>query len=755
MASTAEKFDTNLLPPEGNPKLGVKIFELLDEILQHKLDMGLPDKWNRAHELTRNRHWKVNKTKKASLVTANLLHTHRQRTISHLTDNNPTFNVSRAGMSDDNEDAYETILHLAEYWWSNTEQQHKFEMTVSDGEQNGCTIEKIRFNPEAEYGIGEVETEIISPYYVGYYPVNGGVDIQKKEAVLHFYPMPLREARRRWPDFADKIKADREVLERIGDNRQEIIQGGRKADGNILTTFASVVRKLVDSGGIVDSESDEVLIVECWAKDYTSVTEESEIQQEDGTVVIEQVTRPKYRGLIRCVTSCNAGELVLDDRSNPSINPNIPDDQAIDTYLYDKFPFVHAQSITDTSSIWGMSDYEQLEQLCMEVSKSLTQITMIKDKSARLKIINPKDTGVDNQEFTNAPGVIRPATSMVSQAIRYMDPPRLDPNLWKAVDLFKDIFFLVAGSFDLEQASSPGSEVIAYKAIAALLEQVATRLRSKLRNYSKLIRERGRMAISLMQHWYTEERWFVYEDDGEEVAEQAVGADLILPAKLTVVSGSTMPRSRVQEREEALALFGMQAIDQVALLKAIDFPDYKKIVKRMQAGPLMMFLERLAAVGTPEELLQYMQQIAQLDDKEFEKAAEKGEIPPPPVAANGGVGPSPADAPSQIESAEMQVKAAEAQAKVVVAQETARKVQMETRLTAEKIVSEIVDQQVKIKGVEFDEEKLAQMRAKLMADLEQQEFSQWQGVAQVKTQAEMAKQGDVYRERGMMSNNKR
>lgn len=153
--------------------------------------------------------------------------------------------------------------------------------------------------------------------------------------------------------------------------------------------------------------------------------------------------------------------------------------------------------------------------------------------------------------------------------------------------------------------------------------------------------------------------------------------------------------------------------------------------------------------------MQYMQQIAQLDDKEFEKAAEKGEIPPPPVAANGGVGPSPADAPSQIESAEMQVKAAEAQAKVVVAQETARKVQMETRLTAEKIVSEIVDQQVKIKGVEFDEEKLAQMRAKLMADLEQQEFSQWQGVAQVKTQAEMAKQGDVYRERGMMSNNKR
>ncbi len=53
--------------------------------------------------------------------------------------------------------------------------------------------------------------------------------------------------------------------------------------------------------------------------------------------------------------------------------------------------FSATPSVTDTSSIWGISDYEQLEQLNLEVNKALSQITLIKDKASRLKIINPKN----------------------------------------------------------------------------------------------------------------------------------------------------------------------------------------------------------------------------------------------------------------------------------------------------------------------------------------------------------------------------
>ena len=740
---TIIKTDINLLPEEGNPEVGPKIFEILDEILEDKNEQGLPQRWNRAYELTRNKHWKTAKTKHVSLVSANLIHTHRQRTVSHLTDNNPTFDVSKEGQTEENEDGFDTLLKMTEHWWANTEQQHKLEMSVGDGEQNGCTVEKIRFNPDIEYGKGEIDTEIIAPYYFGVYPTQGCIDNQRKEANVHFYPMGVREAKRRWPDKAHLIKSDSEILEKIQDYRSDI--AGSKSKKGIVSTFQSVVKKMTNFTGGSGDDADEVLIVECWVKDYTTAAGEPVVKQnEDGTEYREIVQEPKYPGEIRCVTTCCAGEVILSDKPNPSINPELPREKTVDCFLYDKFPFIVAQSVTDTHSMWGMSDYEQLEQLAMQINKSLSQIVMMKDKAARLKIINPINSGVENAELSNANSVIRPQSEMLANAIRYMDPPKLDPNLWKSVDLFKDIFFLVAGSFDLEQAQTPGRDVIAYKAIAALLEQVATRLKGKIRNYSKLIRERGRMCISLMQNWYTEKRWYTYEEDGEKMAGEAVGIELIVPAKLTVVSGSTMPRSRVQEREEAIVLFKMGAIDQPALLKAIDFPDWKKIVQRMKMGPIGEFLERMAALGAPEPMLMLLGEVAQMDEKEFERAAEKGEIPSLQQTITPQIeGPDP-----QVEM-DNQIRAAETESKIMTAQANANKASMETLLVKEKIVSEQLDQWVRVIGVQMDKEQLEQKRLELLARLDDQEFKQWEGVVSMKQNR------PGFNEKGRKSNNAR
>lgn len=731
--------DTNLIPPEGDPKVGRKVFEILDEILTYKESLGLPEKWNRAYELTKNRHWKKT-TKKASLVTANLCFKHRQRTTNMLTDNNPTFNISKAGMEEGNEEFYEKLLRLSEYWWRDAEQQHILEKSVSRGEENGACVEKVVFDPEREYGLGEVATEIIPLYNVGFYPTAQSDDIQQKEAILIYRPMSIREAMRRWPDKAKQIKPDMEILAKINDNREEIIAKSKGLKGT-FTSYGSTIKKLMNSFGMAQDEGDECMIVECWCKDYTTTKEAGE----DGT----EYTRPKYKGFIRCVTVCNGGELVLTDRDNPSINPNLPEEKAINTYLYDKFPINHTVSCEDTASDWGISDYEQLEGLMMEVNKTLSQLTLVKDKASRLKLINPRDTGVENSEFTNAPGIIRPNSAMVGEGIRYLEPPPIDANMWKMLDVYMDLFFKVAGDFELEQAHQSGKDVIAYKAIAALLEHASTMLRGKLRNYGKLIRERGRMAISHFQNWYTEDRWYTYDDeDGQEVAEKVRNDQILFPAKLTVVSGSTMPRSQIQEREEALELARNNMIDQQALLKKLDFPGWKEIVKRMQAGPLGMFIEKLGAIGTPQEFLQLMGEVAQMDDKEFEKAVEKGEIPSfaavlqAAQSAREGA-PPPADPGAQIAQAELQIKNMEAQAK-------ARKMEMERLLTAEKIVSERVKQWQIAFGVQFDQQKLDIMRAQVYKELEQQEFDQVKDVVQT---AQGLSEGP-YNERGLKSNNK-
>jgi hypothetical protein len=696
---TKAQLTAELFPEEGNGDVGYRVFEILKDVIQHKADLGLPAKWNRCYELSKNKHWKQ-KTKKATLVSANLLHAHRTRTVNMLTDNNPTFNIKQAGEADaDKEEVFDTLLKTAEHWWHDQEQQIVLTKSVQNGETYGCVIEKVLFNSELENGMGEVEVENVDPYNFGVYPPKC-MDIEKASAVFHYWAMPLRDARRRWPDKATEIQGDHELLAELNDDRMEL-QGGRSPlSGNYFSTFAGIVKNILNPAGAGKDADDEVLICEAWAKDKST---EGEF--------------PKYPGFIRRIQVCNGGKVVLSDVPNPNIHPELlaeDREQAMQSYLFGRFPFSLTQSVTDTANPWGMTDFEQLEGLNIEVNKTLSQFTLVKDRTSRIKVINPKDSGVPNSQFTNAPGILNPSNALVAQGLRYLDPPKLPLDLIKALEIYREFFFLVAGSFEMEQAKTNNREVIAYKAIAALLERAATMLRGKIRNYSKMIRIRGRMYLSHVMNFYTEERWISYEEDGEEMTRAIRGRDMLVPAKLTVVSGSTMPVSKVQQREEALALFDKGAIDGQELLKKIEWPDWKDVVKRMQMGPVGAFLARLQVIGFPPMMVQEMGEIAEMDDKEFEKSLEQAEIPPfSAMLPQEGVEEEEPSGEEQKVMAEVE------------------KVAAEILLIQEKINTEKVEQSVKIAGVEFDREKLAIERAKVVNDIKATEADIKLGAKQI------------------------
>ena len=707
MANDAADYTGNeLLPPEGHPRLGYRVFEMLSEILQHKNDLGLPAKWMRNYELSKNRHWRTS-SKKAPLVTANLLHSHRVRTVNMLTDNNPTFNVVQVGeLAEDPEkgDIFEMLLKTTEFWWGDSEQQNVLEASVLNGELYGCTFEKIIFNRQLEGGLGEVETLVVDPFYIGWYPVKT-MDIQKAHAVLHFYPMSVREARWRWPEMASEITSDDESIKALGDTRMEIRANSTgQANDGYFTSIGSAIKQVLSAfgtagGNSVDALKAEVLVCECWVKDYSR-------QRDDGTAGPQE--SDKYPGNIRCVTCCNAGKLVLEDKPNPSINPTLNVEQASQTYLWSRFPFSKTQSHTDTGNPWGMSDFEQLEMLNIEINKTISQVTLVKDRVARVKLVNPKDTGVSNNEFTNSPGIINPSNAMVSQSIRYLDPPLINPELFKVLEIYRDLFMQVAGSFELEGANAAGKDVIAYKAIAALLERAATMHKGKIRNYSKMIRERGRMYLSHVMNWYTEERFISYEQDGKQMSQAIRGTEMVIPAKLSVVSGSTMPVSRVQEREEATTLFQQGAIDAEELLKKLNWKNWKEVIARVKQGPIGEFLGKLEMMGFPTSLIQGLQEVGTMEIKEFERKLKMGEIPmlqqllaPPPQAQEGA---NPLD-----------------QAELLLSQAKAKVEDANAELIKEKTKTEQVIQQTKLAGMKFDREKLAQDRARAISDIRTQQ----------------------------------
>uniref|UniRef100_A0A6M3XNR8 Portal protein n=1 Tax=viral metagenome TaxID=1070528 RepID=A0A6M3XNR8_9ZZZZ len=755
--STVETMDDDslneLLPPEGDKDLGMKVIEILGEVLEDKAALGLREKWLRFYQLTKNKHWKQT-TSKASLVSANLLHRHRTNTVNMLTANNPTFNVSKVGEPAEQEaDIKDDLVHAAQHWWTDQEQQSIFSESVGNGEQYGCTIEKVAFNPELEFGIGEAETYVIDPFNFGVYPVKTG-KVQKAEAVLHYWPESTRKLKRQYPEFAKDIVSDDEYLKELGDERREV-QTGSSLDRGYFSTFAGVVKNVLNKVAGGKKDDDETLQVEIWVKDYTMIPDEEaieearnelltiaaerqaiaddnpdpEITQLEPIDIDEELRRfkpkkPKYAGFIRCVNVCSGGKVVLWDKSNPSINPDLPTEEAQKTYLYDKFPFSWTQSITDTSNGWGMSDYEQLEGLNLELDKAISQFNLAKDKISRLKFINPVTSGVSNDELTNYPGILNPANAIEARELRYLDPPVIDPHLSKSIELYKDFFFLVGGDMmDPSQAQQGGRNVIAYKAIAALLEHANRMQKGKVENYTKMIRERGRMYLSCVMNWYEEPRWITYEDRGEELQKEVRGTKLIIPAKLTVVSGSTMPVSQIQQREEALGLYDKQAIDLEELHRRLDTPNRKDLLKRMMAGPFGELFEKLAAIGTPEQVLAAIQELSNMDMKEFEKSMKSEDMPTfqqllQSAGAEGGGLAQPPPSPTELgEMAEKQANAEKARAEARKIDAEIAKINTDIELVKEKIVSERVEQQVKNAGMVFDEEKLKIERTKALSDV--------------------------------------
>jgi hypothetical protein len=277
-----------------------------------------------------------------------------------------------------------------------------------------------------------------------------------------------------------------------------------------------------------------------------------------------------------------------------------------------------AVSNKDIVSPWGFSSIEQLESLNFEVDKCLSQLNITKDKAVRSPVINPRNANVPNSAFTNAPAqVINPKDHVVAQAIQHMKPPPHQRDIEMILGIYREMFDKIAGIFDM---TDPGIAKgrMAYKTVATIIESMHTMLRGKIRGYGKLLRERGRMWLSHAQNWYTEERiFFVNGPAGTKESGKFTGKEMIFPTQFQVIAGSTMPTSRLQQREEAKELHGQGAIDVRELLERLDWPNRAEVIHRMELGQLAPIIERLQALGVDQRIIAMLQKIAGMDESEY------------------------------------------------------------------------------------------------------------------------------------------
>ena len=669
-------------PPEGSPGVGPWCYKQYQMMRRHRDKQGLVEVWAHNHELYRNKIFKVRS--RLAQVTANLFFKLQNASVANLTDNKPRASIMPNGETPDaTADAWQARYDT---WWDSRDQQSILQASVWRSELYGFQCDEMRYNPDLEGGTGEIETHRWDNYGVLFWP--GHVEIQTQPGLCTYEAMELGEIYDRWPKAKGKVKAEAAYSEVLGEDRMWV-RGNRSKN---LRPMGSAVGYVVpgEEGQAGEAKGlgvQRAQIIRMWIKDYSmhwvnpetgepcgktdnlganpvmdpqtgqaamqpvmdpatgqplmQLAVDPQTGQRTPQPVMQPVMEPivpeewsKYPGFIRCIVITNKGELVLDDVPNPSINPELPRTVASQCYLWDKFPFIKRMSYSDDISEYGLTLFEQVEPLIIEVCKKLTQYGIHLDRTCRNPLILPQGCGVIRDEVNNLPARIWEPVPGLAREIRFLEVPPTPNDILAFIELCIRLVDMVSGITDVSEGRNP-SGVTAFRAIAALQEKAQSQYRQKIRNNDSAIVSQGMMFISLGQNWYTEEMKLRYQGKGAEQMLDFRGTEHQGELAFHVEAGSTLPNNRQVRQAQVVELAKMRPnLPNKVLLEQLSIPNHDEVAAQMDAGPMGQVMQKLQQSKLfPPEMLQAIQNVAQMDDKTFKSNFGSGN--PLDVAGKG------------------------------------------------------------------------------------------------------------------------
>ncbi len=645
-------------PPDSSPEaVGAWVYSRYQNLRRHRDKQGLVELWAHNHELYRNKIFK-HKSKFVQ-VTANLFFKVLNSCVANLTDNKPRASIMPHGDTrDEIADAWQARYDI---WWDTRKQQDCLQASVFKSELNGFQCDEMRYNPDLEAGVGEIETHRLDNYGVLFWP--GHIEIQSQPAMCTYEAMELGEIYERWPEAKGKVKADAEYSELLGESRAWV-------RGNVsknLRPMGSAPGYVVpgDEGQSADARSmgvQRVLVIRMWVKDYSMMWVDPRTGEKckKGEQLMQQVMMPetdpatgqsvmqpamnpetgqpmmaparnpqtgeplvpeewsKYPGYIRCIIVANKGNVVLDDLPNPSINPDLPRNISSQCYLWDKFPFIKRLSYSDDISEYGLCVFEQIEPLVIEVCKKLTQYGNHLERTCRNPLILPQGCGVKRDETSNLPARIWEPIPGMAQHIRFLEVPQTPNDIIAYIELCIRLVDMITGITDVSEGRRP-TGIIAARAISALQEKAQIQHRQKIRNNDTYLEEQMRMFHSLGTNWYTEEQMLRYQGKGAEQMLPFKGTEYQGELAFHIEAGSTLPKNRAVRQQQIIELAAAKPnFPNKVLLKELEIPNHDEVAAQMDAGPMGMAMQKLATSKLFDpETLQSIQNVVQMDDKDF------------------------------------------------------------------------------------------------------------------------------------------
>ena len=630
MSTIDPKWTLSSIPPKGHKDVAAFAHSLFDIAKMEKERLGKPGDFLSNYALYRGKQSTGNNTLvKAAHTPVNLYFANIERTVSNITARQPVGEVvDLDGIKDDAQDMLSVKLLK---WWKDTSQQAKTRATARTMEIYGITVEK----PYWAKDLSDPNIMLTDPF--AFFPAPGNWDDMSTEPPYVCFA---------YLDFVDKTEKEFSVSGVAQDDAYQLLGTERekyKADnytsaqqriGNYEDPMYKVGK---NDNAASDQKIERCLIIEVWVRDkrIKNVTEEmpvlddadAPLVDDQGRHVMEVVTRkePVYPDGIRKITitqrkgdkkakKTESPFMVLDDCANPNINPNLEVELAQNTHPWGRIPVYTANSYRDLISPWGFAAAEQVGDLIIKINLIVSKLVAYVLNVMTPPLIIQKHCGISRAMIESSLKnsgrlVLMPTTP--NARIEFMEIPNLPSTFFQVLDLIIKLFDRVSQIEDADRGEAP-NRVVAASAIVALQERNQEVRQSKTTSIESLVEQRSRWAIGLWQNFGTKSE--LVEVGGEP--QKFVGTQFAYRKFSYVVeSGSTTPRTSLQIQEMAQKLFELKAIDQEALLEALNFPGWKEIIKRAQMSMFDQIIEILLEMGMPEEqAMQLQEMLMELQD---------------------------------------------------------------------------------------------------------------------------------------------
>lgn len=434
-----------------------------------------------------------------------------------------------------------------------------------------CTYQvgymKSVWEPWLADGLGDAMMRRVDPFTL--YPDPFARSMDQLNYITEAKIMSTDDVERAWPGSTKRINAG--ATEQIDEapHRADATTSRNQPRVNLGPISPSTYSRFAPSerqSNMLITEDPVVVVLECWIRQSETITHKDDPTIQEGTARV--IDRWK------CIVTC--GQTVLMEAFADEIYGH-------NTHPYDKM------CLFDTGEWYGPCLVEFLTSPQESINR------MLANMEQNIMLVGNPILYESPRQGSRTTKTNRPGQRIQGrrEEVGWLEPPTLHPDMINLIQYYESKIETISGLSAIVRGFSPtgrnSSDVL-----SSVQDSAFVRVRATLRNLERCLRGVTQKMVGNIAEFYTEPRMIAIAGPGSDKTRYAIKSrhfytvndgteEDSTPLRFTVMAdaGSEHPTSRGARQEQANFLFSVGAIDEIEVLKAHQWPNWREVAGRV------------------------------------------------------------------------------------------------------------------------------------------------------------------------------